>query len=61
MNDLHKQPAWKIFNQLLDEGVDSEQLIAGSSAYAQQVKRTGETPLPLADWLIARGWEKHRH
>jgi hypothetical protein len=61
MNDLHKQPAWKIFNQLLDEGIDSELIIAGSSAYAQRVQQTGEIPLPLADWLIIRGWEKHRH
>lgn len=61
MNDFHNEAAWKIFNQLLDQGISSEQLIAGSSAYAEQVKQTGEMPLPLADWLLTRGWEKHRH
>ncbi|MBR1298557.1 hypothetical protein [Bradyrhizobium sp. AUGA SZCCT0042] len=49
----------EIYNQLLTEGVDPNLIIAGSSAYARQVKRTGERPIPLPEWLLQRGWEKH--
>jgi hypothetical protein len=59
MNEQHT--AREVFHQLLVEGVDKDLIIAGSSAYAQQVKRTGERPLPLKDWLQQRGWEQHRH
>jgi hypothetical protein len=59
MNEQH--PAWKIFHQLVNEGVSSDLLIACSSAYAEQVKRTGERQLPLAKWLETRGWEKYLH
>lgn len=58
---MHDQAAWKIFNQLLDEGADKDEIIAGSSSYAQQVRQTGEKPIPLADWLRGRGWEHYRH
>jgi hypothetical protein len=59
MNEQH--PAWKIFNELLDQGVDSDQLIAASSGYSLRVLETGETPIPLAEFLQSREWEKYRH
>lgn len=50
----------KLFDQLLKEGVDKDEIIAGAGTYAEHMQRTGETPIPMADWLKTRGWEQYR-
>jgi hypothetical protein len=51
----------RLLGWLLDNGANEDDIIAGAAAYARQVERTGERPVPMADWLRARGWEQHRH
>ena len=53
--------AKKVFDQLVTEGVDLDELVQAAASYKIRVKTAGEPMMPLADWLSARGWEQHRH
>jgi hypothetical protein len=51
----------RIFNDLLDRGVDPDEIISAAKAYAMEVSSSGISPLPFVTWLETRAWERYRH
>jgi hypothetical protein len=56
-----KEPSWTIFSDLVDQGVDPDEIIQAARAYAIEVSSAGVQPLPMADWLQAKPWQQRRN